>query len=142
MERSIDIVSIVNVDETCVVIIETVSVIEHVHVTQSIYTSVAVVNIYPTNLCHSPVEIIEDRYVLYLDHRTIIIILGEGTIIETGIKGYVVSSSRNHIVDVKVKLAIGIDRECDTFFHKNERVVISISIAFCNLSISYGGEGS
>jgi hypothetical protein len=107
VERSVYIVSVVNIDVSCMVIIESVMVVINIHTTHSENPIVPITYINITNLGHTTIVVIINRYVLYLDNGTIIIVLGIRTIIITGIHGYSIITSGYIILNIKIEFTIG-----------------------------------
>jgi hypothetical protein len=134
MERGIGIITVVHVDITGMVIIKSPVVVIDIHAAKSEHPSTVIADVHIANLCHTPIKIIKNRDILYLDHSTVVIVLCIRTIIVTGIEG-----NRNPIVVsdvviyIKIELPIRKYGKRNAVLHKNKGVVVSISIADCNL---------
>lgn len=121
MERTVYITSVIDVDESGIMT-EYTTVPIHVQPPKTSNPSVAIPNIDSSDLGDPSIIIIENRNVLDLDHRTVIVILDEWVVIETGIEGNPNISDPSSdtyidtIVDVKIKLTIGVYRKRDSAF--------------------------
>lgn len=126
VERPIHIISVVPIDISGMVIIESPMVVVYVHSSKTTDSITVIIDIYIADLNNAPVIIVINGYVLYLDHRPIIVILGVRAIVETGIKGHSVSSTCNLIVDIKIEFPIRVDRKGHAILDEYEGVVVSI----------------
>ena len=81
MEWSIHIMSVIDIDVACMIIVESIVVVIYIHTTHSIYPIVPITNINIPNLGYTTIVIIINGYILNLDYRTIIIVLGIRTVI-------------------------------------------------------------
>ncbi|CAZ98203.1 Putative membrane protein [Zobellia galactanivorans] len=90
------------------------------HASQSTDASVVITYVNITYLGNTSVIIVINRYVLYLNYRTVIIILGVRAIIITRVKGNTVSTSGDATINVKIKLTIRIYRKRNAIFDKNK----------------------
>jgi hypothetical protein len=106
--RPIDVKAVVHVDISGVVIIESPAVIVHIHASNTSHPVAAIVYIHITDLGDPTVMIVKNGDVLHLNHGSVIVVLGIGTIIVTGVEGHPVSASRYVILDIKIELPIGI----------------------------------
>ena len=108
MVRSVYIMSVIDIDIACMIIVEPIMVVIYVHTTQSIYPVVPITNINIPNLGYPTIVIIINRYILNLYDSTIIIVLCIRTIIISRIECDTVFTARHIIIDIKIKLSIGI----------------------------------
>lgn len=108
MKGSIYIISVIDVNVSGVVIIETPAVIVDIHASYALYPIPVIADIDLTDLGNPTIIIVVNRYVFHLNHRTIVVVLGIGTVIVTGVKGHSISLSRNIFVDREIEFPIGI----------------------------------
>jgi hypothetical protein len=112
--RHVHVMSIIDVDVSCIVTEDT-SIVVNVQSTNSSDPTVVVPNVHISNLGNTPVIIIEYGNVLYLDHCPIIIILYKRVVVITRVEGdaHITNLGSNaHIhpvVHVEVELTIGIN---------------------------------
>lgn len=125
--------SVEHVDISGMVIVESPTIVIHVHIAHTVYPVPVIVDINITDLGNTTVIIVINRYILNLNNCTIIVILGIGTIIISGVEGYSVSTAGNLIFDIKIKFPIRIDRKRYAVLDKNKGVVVAIGFVFRNL---------
>jgi hypothetical protein len=112
MERTIHIISVVYVDEPCIVA-ENTSIVVDMQASDSTKPSVVVPNVYITNLGYPTIVVIKDWNVFHLDHCTVIIILDKRIVVESRVKGNAdianLGSDTNiySIIHIKIELTIG-----------------------------------
>jgi alkyl sulfatase BDS1-like metallo-beta-lactamase superfamily hydrolase len=83
VERPVNILSVVHVDISGMVIVESPTVIVDVHAAHTTHPIASITDIYIADLGNTPIIVVIDRHVLHLDYRPIIVILGIGTVIVT-----------------------------------------------------------
>ncbi len=125
MERSVHIMSVIHIDISGMVIVESPTVIIDVHIAHTMYPIPIIADINITDLDDPTVIIIIYRHIFYLYHRAIIVILGIRTIIVSRVKCYPISSSGNLIVNIKIKFAIRKYRKRNAVLDKNKGVVVA-----------------
>jgi len=133
MERAININPIVGVDISSMIIIITAVIVIHIHAPHSEYPSISVRYIHIPDLGDTTIIIVEYRNIFNLNYGTVIVILGIRTIIISRVEGDAVPATFYVIVYVKIELPIRVYRKRNAVLHKNKGVVVSISIAWCNL---------
>src|SRR5680860_97728 len=133
MERSVNVMSVINVDIPGMMIVESPTVVIHVHIAHTVYPIPVIADINITDLGDTTVIIVIYRYIFYLYHSTIIVVLGIGAIIVTGVKSHSISTSRNIFVYREIKFPIRIYRKRNAVLDKNKGVVIAIGKVFRNL---------
>ncbi|SDE62208.1 hypothetical protein SAMN05421636_106161 [Pricia antarctica] len=133
MERLVDVMSVEHVDISGMMIVESTTVIIDIHVAHTVYPIPVIVDINITDLGNTTVIIVINRYILNLNDCTIVVILGIGTIIISGVECYPVPTSRNLIFDIKIKFPIRIYRKRYAVLDKNKGVVVAIGFVFRNL---------
>lgn len=125
MERLVNVMSVVHVNISGMVIIESPTVIIDVHIAHTVDPIPVIVDINSTDLGDTTVMIVINRYILDLNNSTIIVILGIGAIIVSGVKCYPIPSSRYMIIDIKIKFPIRIYRKRNAVLDKNKGVVVA-----------------
>jgi hypothetical protein len=133
MERAIDVIPIVGVDISGVIVIKASIIIIDKHAAHSKDTSMSIGNINVAYLRNTTVIIVEYGNIFYLYYGTIVVVLGIRTIIISRVEGDAISAAFHIIVYVKIKLPIRVHGKRNAVLHKNKGVVVSISIAWCNL---------
>ncbi len=146
----VDIIPVIDIDETGVVLVYAKVVIEYTHTANSPDSAIAVPDIYIAYLRYPTIKVVVNGYVFYLDDSTVIVILDERVVIKTGVEGYTNRSYAysgrhiNPVIHVEVEFAIRIYGKCNPIMHENKGVIISISISdditvFCGSSRSTHG---
>lgn len=143
----VDIKSVETIDIACIVVKVTQIVVIDPETANAPDHSVPIPNIDIANLTYPSVKVIEYRYVLYLDHCTVIVILHKWVIVEPGVEGNAaiahihLGSNGYPVIDIEVKFSIRIYRKSNPVFHKNERlavIVITHRTAFPDFSLHVG----
>lgn len=123
---------IVNIDESGIVGVLIVVIIMYMQSAYPRYSSKMIVSdINISGLDYPSVVVVKNGHMLDLDHGTIIVVLNIRVIIIPGIEADV-SAGNGHAyiksvgIVKKVELSIGIDREFDILFNKNEWLPISV----------------
>tara|TARA_R110002167_G_scaffold260718_1_gene467167 strand:- start:944 stop:1360 length:417 start_codon:yes stop_codon:yes gene_type:complete len=135
MERTIGIISVVHVYVSRMMVIVSVAVVINIHATKPMNPSSGIADINITDLGNTTVIIVVNRHILNLNNGTVIVVLGIWAIIIARIKSDAIPAPLNAIFYVKVEFPIRKNRKGNAILYENEGVVVSISIAFCNLII-------
>ena len=135
MKRSVHIISVVHINKSGVIIIESPTVIVNKHIAYTIDPVLVIVDIDLADLGDATVVIVINRYVFYLNDRPIIVVLCIRTIVVSGVKSHPVALSRNVFIDREIEFPVRIYRKGDTVLNENKRVIVAIRTDFRNLIV-------
>lgn len=122
----ISVISVIDVHITSEMIEITVIIVEYPHSTNTPHKIVAIPDVDAANLTNATVVIVENGYILYLNHGTVVIILYKGIVIKPGIKRHTrtpisnIGTNTYAIIDIKIKFAIGVHSKRNAAFCKYE----------------------
>jgi hypothetical protein len=130
VEWPVNIYPVKRVDIPYVVVIKAHGVIKNPHTSQTVDQPVTIVDLNATDPVYPAVVIVVNRYVLYLNHGPVVVVLYVGAVVKTGIEGYGCSSNSDSglypVVDVKIKFPIRIYGEGNPVLGKDERTGIPV----------------
>lgn len=113
--RSVYIMPVIEIDISGAIIIVTQVVIEYPQTANTPHYTVPIPDIDSSDLTNPTVVIIVNRNILYLDNRTVVVILNIGIVVESGVKcdaavakAYI-GPNVNPIINVEIKFSVRID---------------------------------
>ena len=125
MEGTVYIASVPYIDKSCVITIES-AIIEYPHPANSIGQTVPVPDPDIPDATYTSVKIIEYGDIFNLDHRTVVIILDVGVVIESGIEGNA-NGTHSHsgantgvLVDKEIEFPIRVNGKGNSIFYEDE----------------------
>ncbi len=129
VERIIYIMPVIDVDKASETVKEPSVVIVHIQAAYTSEPTVVVPDIDPSDSGDPTVVVIENRYVLDLYDRTVIVILYKRAVVKSRIEGDVspteieVSTNVYPVVNVKIELTIRIHGKCNSVLHEDYRII-------------------
>lgn len=142
IEGPVHEIRIPSIDEARMICVVSISVVVQHQTTYSVQPSVTIADLHIPDLAYTTIPIVENRNILHLYHRTVIVILYVGAIVETGIEcGIDVSithrSCGSTIGKVKIEFTIRINRKGYPHLIKNYGVCVAIDV---RIPVGFGGE--
>lgn len=138
-----DIPAVVEIDVSHRVAIHPIPVV-YGQSADSVHPSIPIVDLHTANLLHSPVRIVKDGYILYLNNCPVMVVLDKGIVIESGVKGNAhIAGMEPDVypaVDVKIVFAVGVDGKGDTVLYENEGILKKVSQMERMRSVRLEGE--
>lgn len=126
MPWSKDIPAVIYINETDGVAENAITVVD-LKSADSVYPAIAIKNVHIANLVYTAPGVVIDRYVFHLDNCSVVVVLYKGIVIVARVEGYAhvsgIHPELHALVHVEVELTIGVNREGDPTFHKDERIV-------------------